>query len=65
MRTRKQWVRFLLVVAVVGVAFGLRCWATFTLPVAWDEAIYGGVATHYAGAIRNGNLDGIMEFTGN
>ena len=65
MHTRKQWVRFLLVVAVVGVAFGFRAWAAYTLPVDWDEAIYGGVATHYAGAIRNGNLDGIMEFTGN
>jgi sugar lactone lactonase YvrE len=48
-------------ILVILVALFLRAWAVFMLPQDYDEPIYLQVALDYADAIRNGNLNGVID----
>lgn len=59
------WTPVRRLVAVIGVALLLRLWAVLLLPTDFDEPIYVGAALDYARAIAAGDLDGVVNYSGN
>jgi uncharacterized membrane protein len=53
------------IILVLFLAVFLRAWAVSLLPQDFDEPIYLQNAFDYAGAIRSGSIDKIMDYSGN
>jgi sugar lactone lactonase YvrE len=49
---------------VVFLALVLRLWAAFQLPLDYDEPVYLQNAFDYSNAIRAGNLNAVIDYTG-
>jgi hypothetical protein len=53
------------VAAVVLLAFLLRTWAAWQLPVDYDEPTYIGAALHYIQAVQQDGIAGVVDFKEN
>ena len=47
---------------VVLIALSLRLYAAFQLPLDFDEPVYLDAAYDYAGLIRAGNFNGVIDY---
>jgi ligand-binding sensor domain-containing protein len=65
MLSAKFWTRRRLTIGAVVLAVLLRTWAVLLLPTDFDEPVYMGAAFDYARALRNGDLNGIVDYPQN
>lgn len=55
----------LILVGIVLLALLLRSWAALRLPLDYDEPVYLETAEEYAQALRNGDINGLIDYGGN
>jgi hypothetical protein len=60
--TKRDRAWYAILLGIVLVAALLRAWATLRLPLDYDEPVYLQAGRDYAGALRNGDLDGVIDY---
>jgi hypothetical protein len=60
-KPKRRWV----IISIVMVGLLLRVWAAWQLPVDFDEPVYLEAGFQYAQFIQQGDLNGIIDYTGN
>jgi hypothetical protein len=62
---KRFWTRPRIILLVVVVGFLLRLWSAWQLPVDFDEPTYLDAGYKYAQMIQAGDINGIIDYTGN
>jgi len=57
--------RWTMLVGIAALAALLRGWAVMRLPMDFDEPVYLEAASDYAGALRTGDLETVVDYAGN
>jgi hypothetical protein len=61
-RTKRDRAWYAILVGIVLVAALLRAWATLRLPLDYDEPVYLQAGRDYAAALRDGDLNGVIDY---
>jgi hypothetical protein len=61
-RTKRDRAWYAILVGIVLVAALLRAWAALRLPLDYDEPVYLQAGHDYAAALRDGDLDGVIDY---
>jgi hypothetical protein len=62
---KRDRIWYLILAGIVLLALLLRSWAALRLPLDYDEPVYLEAAKQYAQALRNGDLNGLIDYAGN